>query len=286
MSRVFISYRRDDSADVTGRIFDRLRAHFDRKVLFRDVDTIPLGRDFREVIAEAVDSCEILLAVIGPLWVDIRNDDGVRRLDDPHDFVRLEIETALRRKIAVIPVMVGRARMPQAGQLPEALQPLAFRNGLEVRRDPDFHNDMDRLIGGLTAMLNTVPSPLVGLPVLDVPRSEVLRPEQLVHETARPTVQVVHEKKAESQPPEQAESQIEPAAVVSLPVQATPGQVIALRATRPQTEHQPGESLTLRVTFPPERKPGEITVVAVSVPEPPHSPGELTTLSWKAVKNV
>jgi formylglycine-generating enzyme required for sulfatase activity len=159
MSRVFISYRRDDSADVTGRIFDKLRSHFEQDlVVFRDVDFIPLGRDFREVITEAVESCAVLLAVIGPSWVDHRNEDGERRLDDPHDFVRLEIETALKRKIPVVPLLVSRARMPKAAQLPGSLEPLAFRNGLEVRRDPDFHHDMDRLIRALTAMLLKSPS--------------------------------------------------------------------------------------------------------------------------------
>src|SRR5262245_55391908 len=110
MPRVFISYRRDDSAHITGRIFDRLRAHFGDKVLFRDVDTIPYGRDFREVIREAVEDCTVLLAVIGPVWVDSRNEEGERRLDDPYDFVRLEIETALKRGITVIPLLVAPAR--------------------------------------------------------------------------------------------------------------------------------------------------------------------------------
>jgi hypothetical protein len=159
MSSVFISYRRDDSAHVTGRIFDKLDKHFKQDlVVFRDVDNIPLGRDFREVIAEAVESCEVFLAVIGPSWLENRNEDGERRLDDPHDFVRLEIETALKRKIPVIPILVSPARMPKAVQLPDSLQTLAFRNGLEVRRDPDFHHDMDRLIHALTAMLVKSPS--------------------------------------------------------------------------------------------------------------------------------
>jgi hypothetical protein len=159
MSRVFISYRRDDSADVTGRIFDRLRLHFEQKsVVFRDVDNIPFGRDFRDVIKEAVESCEVLLAVIGPTWVDIRNEDGERRLDDPNDFVRLEIEAALKRKIPVIPLLVNRAGMPKDVQLPDSLQQLAFRHGCEIRHDPDFHRDMNRLIRELTKMLVKSPS--------------------------------------------------------------------------------------------------------------------------------
>lgn len=154
MSRVFISYRRDDSADVTGRIFDRLRASLDEKlVLFRDVDAIPLGRDFREVIAEAFLGCEVVLAIIGPSWVDARNEQGGRRLDDYTDFVRIEIEMALKEKIPIIPLLVRRAGMPREAQLPASLQPLVFHNGLEIRRDPDFHPDMDRLIRALQGIL-------------------------------------------------------------------------------------------------------------------------------------
>jgi formylglycine-generating enzyme required for sulfatase activity len=166
MSSVFISYRRDDSADVTGRIFDKLRSHFKQKlVVFRDLDNIPLGRDFREVITKAVESCEVLLAVIGPTWLENRNEDGKRRLEDPYDFVRLEIETALKRKIPVIPLLVSRAVMPKAAQLSKSLQPLVFHSGLEIRRDPDFHNDMDRLIRAITEMLlepPPVPTPTPG----------------------------------------------------------------------------------------------------------------------------
>jgi hypothetical protein len=155
MTRIFICYRRDDSADITGRIFEHLRAHFDKSVLFRDVDVIPFGSDFRQVIRKAVEDCQVLLAVIGPTWLNIAAKTGTRRLDDPHDFVRLEIETALKRNIPVIPVLVGKAAMPEPDQLPDSLQPLVFRHGLEVRRDPDFHRDVDTLIRGLTGLLET-----------------------------------------------------------------------------------------------------------------------------------
>ncbi len=159
MSRVFISYRRDDSADITGRIFDRLRAHFDKQILFRDVDVIPFGSDFRQVIRKAVEDCQVLLAVIGPTWLSIATEDGTRRLDDPHDFVRLEIETALKRNIPVIPVLVNKAAMPKAVHLPDSLQDLVYRNGLEVGRDPRFHPDVDTLIRGLSRLLNPTPPP-------------------------------------------------------------------------------------------------------------------------------
>jgi len=149
MTQVFISYRRDDSADVAGRIDDRLVETYGRANVFKDVDSIPLGIDFREFLGDTVGRCQILLAVIGPQWLHILGPTGGRRLDDPRDFVRLEIEAALRRDIPVIPVLVGGATMPGDAQLPPSLQALAFRNGIAVRRDPDFHHDMDRLLKSL-----------------------------------------------------------------------------------------------------------------------------------------
>jgi formylglycine-generating enzyme required for sulfatase activity len=149
MSQVFISYRRDDSADVAGRIYDRLTQKYGAADVVMDVDSIPLGIDFREFLGEAVGRCRVLLAVIGPQWLDIIN----RRRDDPLDFVRLEIEAALQRRIPVIPVTVSGAVMPSHDQLPPPLQLLAFRNGLAVRRNPDFHRDVDRLVNSLDRLL-------------------------------------------------------------------------------------------------------------------------------------
>ncbi len=146
---VFVSYRRADSSDVTGRIFDVLTSKFSKNLLFKDVDSIPLGADFRSVISEAVGQCKVLLAVIGPDWLDIKDEQGNRRLDHPEDYVRLEIAAALHRQIPVIPVLVEQASMPPADRLPQDLQELSYRNGIPIRRDPDFHNDMDRLCGEL-----------------------------------------------------------------------------------------------------------------------------------------
>jgi formylglycine-generating enzyme required for sulfatase activity len=153
MSQVFISYRRDDSADVAGRIHDRLVQKYGTGAIVMDVDSIPLGVDFREFLGEAVGRCRVLLAVIGPQWLGIVN----RRRDDPLDFVRLEIEAALQRRIPVIPVTVGGAVMPGHDELPPPLQLLAFRNGLAVRRNPDFHRDMDRLLINLDRLLQGHP---------------------------------------------------------------------------------------------------------------------------------
>ncbi|MGH6622879.1 MAG: toll/interleukin-1 receptor domain-containing protein, partial [Burkholderiaceae bacterium] len=147
---IFISYRRQDSADVTGRIYDRLIQRFNRQQIFKDVDSIPLGVDFRSHLGNVVGRCDLLLAVIGPQWLAVVGPNG-RRLDDPSDFVRIEIEAALARNIPVIPVLVGGAELPAERELPASLAALTYRNGMAVRPDPDFHRDMDRLITGLEA---------------------------------------------------------------------------------------------------------------------------------------
>ena len=150
---VFISYRREDSADITGRIYDRLVQHFGRDVIFKDVDSIPLGVDFRQHLAKALGDCGLLLAVIGRGWLTATTDSGKRRLDESHDHLRLEIEAALQRSIPVIPVLVQGASIPTEEDLPASLKSLAFRNGIAVRRDPDFHPDMDRLVKGIQTHL-------------------------------------------------------------------------------------------------------------------------------------
>lgn len=146
---IFISYRRSDSADITGRIYDRLVDEYGRAFIFKDVDSIPLGTDFREYLDRKVSECNSLLAIIGDRWLDAKDDAGKRRLDDPEDFVRVEIESALERGIPVIPLLVRGAKMPAEGDLPGSLRKLVYKNGIPIRPDPDFHRDMDRLISAL-----------------------------------------------------------------------------------------------------------------------------------------
>ena len=112
MSRVFISYRRADSEHIVGRIYDHLERTFGVKNVFKDVDSIPAGTDFRNQISNAVESCQVVIAVIGPGWLSAADATGRRRLDDPNDFVRLEIEAALSRKISLIPALVGAEPCP------------------------------------------------------------------------------------------------------------------------------------------------------------------------------
>jgi len=166
VSGIFISYRRSDNPDAVGRIYDRLVSEFGKARVFKDVDSIPLGQDFRGHLNDIVGNCAAVLAIIGPKWIDIRNEAGLKRLEDPDDFVRVELEAALARSVPVVPVLVGHAAMPGASQLPSSLTSLVYRQSIEVRPDPDFHNDATRLVVALRAIIDPdapLPEPAVGL---------------------------------------------------------------------------------------------------------------------------
>lgn len=152
-NQIFISYRRDDSAAVTGRIYDRLLQKFGRDVIFKDVDSIPLGVNFRKHLDSIISECAVVLVVIGDRWVGIQDESGRPRLDDPRDFVRIEIESALRREIPVVPLLVHNAEVPDEESLPESLRELADRNGMSIGHDPHFHSDINRLISNLEEIL-------------------------------------------------------------------------------------------------------------------------------------
>jgi hypothetical protein len=130
--RVFISYRREDAAPAAGWLFDRLTAHFGPQQVVKDVDLHQPGRHAAEAIAAAVASCDALVVLIGRQWLTAAGPDGVRRLSDPGDCVRLEIEAAMARDIQVIPVLVNGADLPQAGALPPSLAGLAREDELEL----------------------------------------------------------------------------------------------------------------------------------------------------------
>jgi hypothetical protein len=152
--RIFISYRREETAYPAGWLFDRLADRFGGQV-FKDVDSIELGDDFVEVITRAVGSCDVLLALIGDQWHTITDEDGRRRLDDPEDFVRLEIEAALTRNVRVIPILVDGARMPRAAELPPSLVKLVRRQALELS-PARFDFDTSRLLRVLDKTLAEV----------------------------------------------------------------------------------------------------------------------------------
>ncbi len=142
--RVFINYRRGDSQAAAGRLYDQLLRHFGRDQLFMDVDAMEPGTDFVKTLDEQVANCSAFIAVIGPAWIKASGSDGSRRLDSPADYVRVEIESALKRDIRVIPVLVDGATMPQPSDLPLSLQPLARRHAVEVAHHR-FASDCDAL---------------------------------------------------------------------------------------------------------------------------------------------
>ena len=143
--KIFINYRRDDSIGMAGRLHDRLAQTFGRDRLFMDVDHIPVGVDFVAHLNSQVAECNALLVVIGPNWLNAKDESGERRLDNPDDFVAIEIAAALARDIRVIPVLVDGARMPKAKELPDSLKPLARRQAVDVRHS-HFGHDAEALV--------------------------------------------------------------------------------------------------------------------------------------------
>lgn len=150
---LFISYRREDSIDIAGRLADRLIAEFGKKNIFIDVDSIPLGVDFRVHLDNEVSKCDMLLAIIGPDWVgETQDHQGAlegRRIDDDADFVRLEVASALSRSIPVVPVLVRGAKLPKPDDLPPDLREIVFRNAIEIGSGAAFHESVSRLLRGL-----------------------------------------------------------------------------------------------------------------------------------------
>jgi hypothetical protein len=136
---------------------------FGGNLLFMDVDSISLGTNFVKVLGEEIAKCDALLAIIGPGWLDARDEKGNRCLENPDDFVRIEIETALKRGIPVIPILLEGTRVPKADQLPDDLKELALRNGLDVRH-ASFPEDMERLIHGLKGAQSRTPALSIGRP--------------------------------------------------------------------------------------------------------------------------
>ncbi|MGE5232815.1 MAG: toll/interleukin-1 receptor domain-containing protein, partial [Acidobacteriota bacterium] len=150
--RVFISYRREDSAAYAGRLYDAMVARFGERNVFMDLDLAP-GVDFVERITEVVSACQVLIEVIGPTWATVKDDEGQIRIADSEDFVRLELEIALRRpEVTVIPVLVGGAQMPDRRDLPPELGALARRNALELS-DRRWRYDAGQLISALEEVL-------------------------------------------------------------------------------------------------------------------------------------
>jgi hypothetical protein len=195
MARIFINYRRDDTQGVAGRLFDHLALEYSRSELFMDVDAMKPGLDFIKQLDAQVSQCHVLLAMIGPHWVDARDAAGKRRLDNDKDSVRIELASALRRDIAVIPVLVEGTPMPPEDSLPDDLKPLARRHALELRHTR-FNADADAIVQALEQVVprRRVPMPWLlvggGVAVAAIAAVAVLWPK-LHKAPAPPTPQIV-----------------------------------------------------------------------------------------------
>ncbi|MEM8635233.1 MAG: toll/interleukin-1 receptor domain-containing protein [Pseudomonadota bacterium] len=142
---IFISYRRDDTADVCGRLYDRLAQEFGRERVFKDVDPMRPGFDFRMAIEKSLADCRVALVLIGPDWRGTSDTEQTERLNNPNDYVRLEVRLLLGKGIPVIPIFVGSSQSTDLHDLPEDISSLAHRQGIPLRPDPDFKNDVARI---------------------------------------------------------------------------------------------------------------------------------------------
>ncbi|MFT3749218.1 MAG: toll/interleukin-1 receptor domain-containing protein [Agriterribacter sp.] len=146
MKNVFISYRRSDSQDITDRIYDYLVQAFGKDVIFKDVDNIDLGENFKNRIFSTIKNSSALIVIIGKDWLNAVDEKGYPRLNHNDDYVRIEIETAIANGIPVLPILVKNGTMPDRNFLPLSLQSICDINALNIRPDPDFRGDMNKLI--------------------------------------------------------------------------------------------------------------------------------------------
>jgi WD40 repeat protein len=215
MPKISISYRRADSEAMTGRIFDRLISHYGKDAIFRDIDDIPPGIDFRVHINETLRKTHILLAIVGPGWLGA-SSGGLERIQEESDPVRVEVETALRRRTPLIPVLIGNTRMPSSDELPPSLKDFSFRNAVRVDTGQDFDYHMDRLIRSMDGMLSqTSKSPSSG-----ESRTPGPRPETGSRQAAAAVVEGTGKRETGSRgaaPSDQASSKERPSFVLTLP---------------------------------------------------------------------
>ena len=153
--RIFVNYRRDDSASHALNVAQYLEATFGKRNVFLDIDRMRAGQSFPTVLKERLSASKVMLAIIGPSWIELKGENGQRRLDDPSDWVRLEIATALQSGTVVIPVLVGGASLPRKGDLPPDLQPLTDQHAVTITTN-GFRNEM----AGLARDIRAIPGPL------------------------------------------------------------------------------------------------------------------------------
>jgi TIR domain len=173
--RIFLNYRREETSGHAGRLYDALAARFGDDRVFMDIDRIEPGLDFTQVISEAVAGCDVVISVIGSRWLTSEDNKGRRRIENPEDFVRLELEAALERDVRVIPALVQNAEMPQSDELPDRLQPFARRHAVELS-DTRWAFDVGKLIGALERLEAQLAEPEALQARTEAPRRDEVPP--------------------------------------------------------------------------------------------------------------
>jgi formylglycine-generating enzyme required for sulfatase activity len=196
MSRIFISYRRSDSAFPSDSLYRELVKRFGKEAVFKDVDNIPLGADFQAQIESEIAKCSVLLVVIGPGWLNTTDEQGRRRIDDPTDFVHIEIATALQRKITVIPLLLdSHTPMPKPTQLPISLRHLSRQNGMSIRPATDWDRDIERLVKEIKSIFHAVKSPETPNHAASAQHIPIAKPKIVIY----PVEPVIHAPSMESE---------------------------------------------------------------------------------------
>lgn len=144
--KIFISYRRSDSSNISGRIYDLLTEKLGEENVFKDVYSIPAGKNFKKFIENEISKADVLLAIIGKNWTGNSGSKSNSRIFDSKDFIRLEIKTAINREKPIIPIFISGATMPNENEIPSDIEDIIFINGINMRKDPDFKNDFNYLL--------------------------------------------------------------------------------------------------------------------------------------------
>ena len=204
---IFLSYRRDDSRGYTNAIYTLLEFHFGSGQIFMDIDTLVPGSDFVQSLEDAVEGCDIFLAIIGLRWENIKDKEGNRRLENPEDFVRIEVAHALERGIPVIPVLVDGAAMPSSENLPDNLKELARRHAFSI--GDYMRTDVQRLIKVLEKTFENLEQERLRLERAEEERKAKEQAEAEKKAAEEKERLVLQKAKAEAERPENIRAEIE-----------------------------------------------------------------------------
>lgn len=159
MSKIFISYRHSDTPYVSGSIFRRVTKRFGVNSVFKDIDNIRPGVNYKTLIDKAIRTCDLVLVLIGEKWTSVTDKNGNCRLFSDGDLVRQEIEIAIKRQITIIPILTHGVSMPDKGELPDSISELTYYQGLRIRPDPDFENDIKFLLDAISTSIREDDTP-------------------------------------------------------------------------------------------------------------------------------